>query len=185
MAPPAGFEPATHGLGIGLHGCRLVSSRPVWPSQLQFSSRWVTSRSAESFRLDGQLDGQRRPERRAPRRPVPSRRLHSRSRARRCRRGRIESHPGSLTPAVAASQEARRLHDRAMCIDAVPTLAMLREGTRHLRYSDACGLGFDDLMVASKWATNRRSRARPLDAARVVRGRVWSGSLCAIPMRVA
>jgi hypothetical protein len=124
VVPPAGFEPATHGLGIGLQGCQLASSSPVWPAQLQFSSRSVTSRSAESFAwMDNWMDSDGRRDGR-PGRPVASRRVHSRSRARRCRRGRIELHPGSLTPAVAASQEARRHQDRAVCIDAVPTPAM-------------------------------------------------------------
>jgi hypothetical protein len=57
-APPAGFEPATHGLGNESDWYRPASLSAVLPGQLRFSSRRVTSSTAESRGLDGQMDGQ-------------------------------------------------------------------------------------------------------------------------------
>jgi hypothetical protein len=58
VVPPAGFEPATHGLGNRSGGWRRVPSCRVWPAQLHCSSRLATSSTTESPALDGQSDGQ-------------------------------------------------------------------------------------------------------------------------------
>ena len=68
-------------------------------------------------------------------RPVASRRVHSPSRPRRCRRGRIGQHPGSFTPAVAASQEAQRHQDRVVRVGAVRGLRRAERPLRRPRYS--------------------------------------------------